>query len=163
MFVRGMVQHQIEHDLHLSGVHLLHQLFKKRHVSILPGNGKVVADIVSKIPLGALRKGRNPDRFIAEILEVIEFLDNPLNVADAIPVCIVERAQVDMVNSGSLPPVRICMGGQGGIRSVRQRWHVTHQVLQRAGRGRVGWRSSGTPQPRTRRRSSLQHDTSLFE
>ena len=68
---------------------------------------KIIADIVSKISLRALGKGRNPDRFKAEFFKIIEFLDNARYIADAVVIAIEKRAGIDLINRGFLPPLPI--------------------------------------------------------
>ena len=53
---------------------------------------------------------RQPDRVDAEIDEIIELAGDPREITDAIAVAVGERARVDLVEDGSLPPFQVGHG-----------------------------------------------------
>src|SRR5690606_32527857 len=67
-----------------------------------------------------------PDDVGAERGDVVEPLDDPADVADAVAVRVRERARVDLVDDGGPPPVRVAHRGgvrvrrRGGARAVRR-------------------------------------------
>src|SRR5687768_8593068 len=113
MLVGGVIQNQVEYELHASAMHLLHELFNQCHIAILRRDRKIIADIVSEIPVWTLRKWRNPDCFVTEVFKIIQFSNNTRNVSNSIAIGIEKGTQIDMVNGGFLPPFHICIIERG--------------------------------------------------
>ena len=71
----------------------------------------VVGDVVAEV--GVRRDGdrAQPDAVDAEPLQVVEPLDDPPQVADAVAVGVAERARIDLVERAFAPP-RVGVVGQ---------------------------------------------------
>jgi hypothetical protein len=72
----------------------------------------VVADVVAVV---GLRRGVDrgePQDVDAEVGQVIQSLQDPPEVADAVAVGVLERARIDLIDDGSRPPGRVVGGGQ---------------------------------------------------
>ena len=65
----------------------------------------VVGDVVAVVATGRRVERQDPDRGDAQVDEVIQLLDEPPEVADAVPVRIAERAHVQLVDDRVLVPV----------------------------------------------------------
>ena len=107
MLVRGVVHHHVEQDAHASPVDLLDQLQGVFQRAKFGGDGPVIRNVVAKIPLRRLEERGAPDGFEAEIPDVIELLDEPLNIANAIPVGVTERARIDLIDGSSVVPGQV--------------------------------------------------------
>ena len=64
----------------------------------------VVGDVVAEVGHRRAEDRRQPDRVDAEIDEVVEAVDDPGQVADAVAVRVLERARIDLVDDAGLPP-----------------------------------------------------------
>ena len=58
-------------------------------------------------------EGKQPDRGDAEVVEVLELLGKPAEVPDAVPVAIVESADVDLIEDRVLVPEWIAAEFEG--------------------------------------------------
>src|SRR5580700_3675570 len=77
------------------------------HTSVIGEYRAVVGDVVAAISERALLKGQQPDAVHAEPLEILELLDQADEIADAVVVAVVERADRQLVEHGLLEPGRI--------------------------------------------------------
>ena len=82
----------------------------------------IVRDVVAVVSERRGIKRQQPDRVDAEILDVIELLNQPLEVADAVVVRIEERSDVQLVDDGVLVPVRIGRDGNVQAHAGLGRW-----------------------------------------
>jgi hypothetical protein len=64
----------------------------------------VVGHVVAEVGHGGAVEGREPQRVDAEPDEMVEVLGDAGEVADAISARVRERARVDLVDDGGLPP-----------------------------------------------------------
>ena len=64
----------------------------------------VVGDVVAVVPQRRRIEGQEPEGRDAEVLEVVELLGQPVEVADAVAVAVEERADVELVDDGVLVP-----------------------------------------------------------
>ena len=69
-------------------------------------DGAVVGDVVAPVGVGRGHDRVEPDAVDAEPLEVVERVDDPAQVADAVAVGVRERARVDLVEDAVAPPRR---------------------------------------------------------
>ena len=67
---------------------------------------RVVGDVVAVVDLRRGVEGRQPERVDAELLQVGQPGADALQVADAVPVRVLEAADVDLVEGGAPPPRR---------------------------------------------------------
>jgi hypothetical protein len=68
---------------------------------------EVRADVVAEVALRALVERRQPERLDAEVAQVVEPVDHPGEVPDAVAGEVIEGARVDLVDDGALPPRRV--------------------------------------------------------
>ena len=76
-------------------------------------DGAVVADVVAEVPHRRGKDGGDPDRVDSELRQMLESLRNPVEIADAVAVRVLERPRIDLVDHGSLPPGVVCHGRSG--------------------------------------------------
>jgi hypothetical protein len=67
----------------------------------------VVGDVVPVVAQWARVVGEEPDDVDAELLHVVELLDQPVEVADAVAVGVAEGLDVQLVEDGVLVPERV--------------------------------------------------------
>ena len=67
----------------------------------------VVGDVVAAVAQRALLERQQPDAVHAEPLEIFELADQPGEIADAVVVAVVERADRELVEHRLLKPERI--------------------------------------------------------
>ena len=67
----------------------------------------VVGDVVAVVPERRRIEGEQPDAGDAEVLQILELLGQPREVADAVVVAVVERANVGFVDDRVFVPKRI--------------------------------------------------------
>ena len=90
MFARGMVQDQIEDDPHAAPVDFFDQLLHILQGAVLGCNVCVAGNIVAEVRLRGDKGGRYPDGFNSQGLKIVELLKDALDVADSIPIAVVE-------------------------------------------------------------------------
>ena len=86
----------------------------------------VIGDVVTVVAHWRWIKRQKPEGSDAEFLEVIEFLDQPAKIADAVAVAVVKRLDVELVDDGVLVPERVYR------RILRRVRHETRQLAQEA-------------------------------
>jgi hypothetical protein len=74
--------------------------------------GVVVGNVVPVVVLGRRKGWQQPDRCDAEILDVVELLDQAAEVTDAVGVVVVEGFDVQLVQNRVLVPERIGRAGK---------------------------------------------------
>ena len=67
----------------------------------------VVGDVVTVVAQGRWEKRQQPETGDAQFLEIIQFLDQALKVANAIAITVEERLDVCLINNRILIPERI--------------------------------------------------------
>ena len=77
----------------------------KERVNVL-----VVRDVVTVVILRRLVDGGKPQHVDTQISEVVQLGGNTGDVPDAVAVRVSERARVDLVHDGTLPPVVFTQG-----------------------------------------------------
>src|SRR5690242_6794313 len=68
----------------------------------------IIRNVVAEILHRRGIERRNPDRIDAELAQIGDAADDPVQVADAIAVGILERARIDLIDRGGLPPGLSC-------------------------------------------------------
>src|ERR1700691_2556279 len=69
-------------------------------------DGPVVGNIITEILHGRLEDRRNPDRVDAQLGEIAEPARDSCEIAHSVPIGVLERARIDLIDDGGLPPVR---------------------------------------------------------
>jgi hypothetical protein len=89
----------------------------------------VVADVVAVV---GLRRGvdrREPQDVDPEVGQMVQALQDPAEVADAVAVGVLERARIDLVDDGSRPPGRVGGGQDDGPTEDGQVWCTASTLL----------------------------------
>ena len=105
MQVRGMRQHQINHDLQVQLMRPRDQRIEIRHRAELRVDVAVIADIISEILHGRAEERRNPHRIGAKRGDMVKPLGNAPQVARAIARRVLIAARVDLIDDPALPPI----------------------------------------------------------
>ena len=85
-------------------MYLLHELFEQRHIAIMGRDRAVIADVIAKVSLRTFGERGNPDGFVSEVLDVVQFFNNAGYISDTVAIAIEKGAWIDMINSGFFPP-----------------------------------------------------------
>ncbi len=107
MLVRGMVDDQLGDDAQAAAVRLVDELFEVLARAVGGVDLAVVGDVVPVVLAWRGVERQQPDGVDAEVLDVVQLLDDAAEVADAVVVAVVERADVQLVDDRVLVPVRI--------------------------------------------------------
>ena len=99
-----MVHDHIENDPHPAPVDFLDQLQRVVHRPVFGGDRLIVGDIISKVRLRRSEEGRAPNGFESQLVDVIQFLEDALQVTDAIPIAVVKRARINLIDRGFVIP-----------------------------------------------------------
>ena len=81
-----------------------HEPVEVVHGAELGRNGAEVRDVVAPVGIRGHGHRREPDAVDAEPCEVVQMLDDPRDVADAVGVAVSERTRIDLVEDAGLPP-----------------------------------------------------------
>ena len=117
VLIGGVVDDELDHDLHVAGVGFGEELAEVIEGSVGGVDADVVGDVVAVVAEGRGEEGEEPEAGDAEFLEVVELGDEALEVADAVGVGVGEGANVELVDDGVFVPERV--GGAAGLLHVR--------------------------------------------
>ena len=115
MLVGAVVGDEVEDEFEASGVDGGEQAVEFGERAEERIDAGVVGDIVAKVGHGRGVDGRDPDSVDAELDEVVEAGEDAGEVADAVAVCVLEGAWVDLVDDAVLPP-EAGWGAHAGVR-----------------------------------------------
>ncbi len=108
MLIGGVAQHQVHDDVDIAFVRLAEQAVEILQVAIFRINGVIVGYIVAKIVIRGGIYRREPDPVDAQVLQIIQVLNDTCQIPDPIRIRILERARVDLVNNPVFPPKLVC-------------------------------------------------------
>ncbi len=91
---------------------------------------RVIRDVIPVVPQGRRAKGEKPKGRDAEVLKVVQFPDEPLEVSDAVPVAIGERADVKFVDDGVLVPEGVIIQSKVFPVAISHRGRPLHEVIE---------------------------------
>ena len=108
VLVGGMVQHQVHDDPDVALLRLPDQLFHifqgpEHRVNVL-----IIGDIVPVVVLGRPVDRGEPHGVDPQIRQVIQPPDDPRDVADPVPITVLETSGVDLIDHRILPPFSLC-------------------------------------------------------
>ena len=92
---------------------------KSRSVAVGRMDRAVVGGVVAVVAQRRRVERQQPDRRDAEVVDVVEPRDQPAEVADAVAVRVLERADVHLVDQGVLVPVGLASAARRRERSAR--------------------------------------------
>ena len=104
MFIGGMVHHQIHDDADASFMGCRQHLVEVLHCAEFFHDRLIVTDIIAVVVIGRLIHRREPDHINPQIFQIVQPADNPLQIANPIPVAVHKAARINLINNGFLPP-----------------------------------------------------------
>ena len=104
VLVRRVVDHQVHYDPDSPLFAFRDQFFHISHGSVLRVDLLIIGNIVAIVDAWGLVDRTEPDGVNAKLLQVVQAADDPLQVANPIPVAVLERLWIDLVNDRVLPP-----------------------------------------------------------
>jgi len=104
VLIAGVVDDQLDHDLHVAGVGFVEELLEVGDGAVGGIDVGVVGDVVAVVAEWRGEEGENPEAGDAKILEVVELGDEALEVADAVGVGVGEGADVQLVDDRVFVP-----------------------------------------------------------
>ena len=127
VLVARVVGDDVDDQLHVPGVQLADEPVDVGERAEHRVDALVVADVVAVVDLRRRVERRHPEHVGTERRDVVEPVDQPRQVADAVTVAVGEAARVDLVDDRGLPPglalccrLRLALlpGGLGGRLAV---------------------------------------------
>ena len=106
VLLRGVAGNQVEEDMNPLLVRFFEEVDRVVIGSVAGRNQLVISHIVSRVFEGGVEAGVDPEGIRAQVLDVIELLDDSLQIPDAVPVRIVEGLGVDFVEYRVIEPGR---------------------------------------------------------
>src|SRR5690606_16415314 len=104
MAVGCMVGYQVENYFQFPAMRLLKKLIEIRHgpkLCVYPG---IIGNVITKVRHGRWVYRRYPDGMDSQPLQIIQFFNDPLQVADTVLVRIHKRTRIYLVNNTGFPP-----------------------------------------------------------
>ena len=86
---------------------LRNQRVKIRQRSVFRIDVAIIRHVITKILLWRRKERADPDGVNAQIGDIIQSGDDPLQVADTIAVGILKRPWIDLIDDGRFPPFQI--------------------------------------------------------
>ena len=119
MLVGGVVGDEVEDDSEVAGVGLMEEFVEIGEGAEDGVDGGVVGDVVAEVGHGRGVEGADPEGVDAEGDEVVEAGGDAGEIADAVGVCVLKTAGVDLVDDSGLPPLgggEFAVGHRGWMR-----------------------------------------------
>ncbi len=110
MLIGGVVRHEIQDDLEAARVSGLKERVEIGERAEQRMDGAVIADVVTKVPHRRGKDGRDPDRVDPQPRQMVKSSRNPVEIADAVAVRVLERPRIDLVDHSRPPPSRLFHG-----------------------------------------------------
>ena len=107
MLVGRMVRHKIQNHLEAAAMDFFEQAIEVFHGAEDRIDAAIIGDIVSKIGHRRRIDRRDPDGVDAKLHQIVEPLQDPVQIANAVAIAVLKRARVDLVDDAVLPPSRI--------------------------------------------------------
>jgi len=93
-----MVEHKLADYFQAAVVRFVQQVAKVFKRAVFRVNAVIVHDVIPVVPSGSGVHGHEPDAVDAEVDEVVETRDQSAEVPPAVPVAVLEPADVQLVN-----------------------------------------------------------------
>ena len=104
MLIRSMIHHQIHYDLEMMGMCFCQQMIKVLHGSEFRHNIAIIGDVISVVVIGRPINGGKPQHIHPQLFQIGQSLCNPVQIADSVPIRILKRAGINLVNHRLFPP-----------------------------------------------------------
>ena len=116
VLVGGVVDDQLGDDAQVAALGFLHEAAEIPHRAEGGIDVAVVGDVVAVVAAGARIERQQPQRGDAEVVQVVEPLGQPGEIADAVAVAVGECLDVQLIDDGVLVPQPVV----GGLRLRRR-------------------------------------------
>jgi hypothetical protein len=113
----------VEDDLQAAAVGFGDEMLEIGHRAHLRRDAVEVGDVIAEVAVGRWMDGRQPDGIDAQPGNVVELRADALQVADTVRIAVAERARIDLVDDGALPPGRCLLAAHA--RSIRSMTRLT--------------------------------------
>ena len=128
MLIGRVVHHELDHYLQPALVGRRKKLLKILDRAIAGMHVEIVGNVITVVAEWRREKGQQPKTCDTEVLEIVEFLNQPAKIADSITIAVSERAHVDLVDDGVFVPERI-WGAAGPFHNrAPKRVTIRHRV-----------------------------------
>ena len=107
MLIRRVIDHELDEYADPAIVRGFHEGLEIVHGAVRRVDRTVIGDIVTVVAHRRGEERQEPDARRTEILDVVEFLGQPGEIAHAVVVRVVERFDVDLIDDGIFEPERI--------------------------------------------------------
>ena len=104
MLVRGMVDHELGDHPQLAALGLLHEAAEMLHGAEIGIDAAVVGDVVAVVAAGRGIERQQPQGGDPELLQIVELLGQPDEIADAVVVAVGERLDMQLIDDRVLEP-----------------------------------------------------------
>ena len=104
MLVARMINDQIHDKLHPALVKTLQNGPKRFHAAVFRCNVHVIRNIIAAVRAGRRIERREPDAVNAELLQIVELLQYPPQIADPVAVSVAEAPGPDLIKNHVLKP-----------------------------------------------------------
>jgi hypothetical protein len=104
VLIRSVIQYQFDDDPDSSAVGRMQKLAEMLQCSVAGMDCAVICDIVAIVAQRRGEERHEPYRANPQFLEVIELLFKALKITDSVPVAVVERADVHLIDDRVLVP-----------------------------------------------------------
>ena len=104
VFVGTVIDHQIHQDVHISFFGFCDQLFHIFHCTEARVDIIVIGNIISFVGQWRRVAGGEPDNVYSQVLQIIKLAYNTGNIADSVPIGIVEALWIDLISYFVMPP-----------------------------------------------------------
>ena len=125
MLIGGVIGHEVEQHAQLAPVRLLDQTLGISQVAEDRIDVLIVADVVAGICHRRAVDGRQPDGIYAQRLYMIEMAADAFQIAQTIAIAVGERARINLVDAGTLPPGRY----NGRLAHDRSSWLTRRWIV----------------------------------
>ena len=113
VLVRGVVQHHLRDHPEAPAVRLPQEQAEVAQVAVRGVDAHVAGDVVAVVLQRRGVEGQEPERGDPQVVEVVQLRGQAAEVAHAVALAVVERADVQLVDDRVLVPVPLVGGGSG--------------------------------------------------
>src|SRR5258707_7544399 len=107
-----MVQHHLDDDPNPPLVGIGQKLLEVIERPVIRVNRAIVGNVVAVVREGRGKKWHHPKGIDSQLLQIVDFLREPLEIADTISVAVEEGTDVDLINDCVLVPESVVLSCQ---------------------------------------------------
>ena len=105
MLIGRVVHHEIHNDANSAIFRPAGHMIKILQRAVHGIDIHVVGNVITEVHLGRRIARCEPDRVYTEVLEIVEFCSDSLEIADAVIVAVGKTAWIDFIEDRMLPPL----------------------------------------------------------